>query len=99
MVALEIIAKAIAASVYDSRKFNAKEQLAAQQLIAKNAAPEDVAESLVRIGNVSAIDQELKKGGALPMGEPSALARAVKDELAKLDAAKAAEKTPVQPKK
>lgn len=78
---IETIAKAIIASgALQSKKFATDEHKKAMDYIAKNSEnPVEMVENLQRIGNVSAVRQELEKGGVLPMPQSdTALIRAIK---------------------
>ena len=91
MINIEIIAKAVASAIHHSRKFRAAEQSVALALIAKASTPEDIAENMGYIGNISAISQRLQKAGVLPMApqELDAFQRNVKAALDVLDHPKA----------
>jgi hypothetical protein len=83
-VQLEVIAAAIAQAIAQSRKFNKAEHGSALRYIVANSAPASLAANVERIGNISAISQDLAKAGLVQHGEPSALARSVGAEIDKL---------------
>jgi len=88
---INLIAKSLAAVISQTGKFGADEQKMAFGLIAKGSTPEDMAENFARIGNVSAVRQELEKAGLLPVkaADLSAMQRQVKEQLAIITAAAA----------
>lgn len=93
MVNLEVLGLAVARAKKQSNKFGAAEQRAAYEEVSSHfkaaivEQPDRLAElldeqneTLSRIGNISAVRQEMEKAGLLPMkqGELSAFCRAVK---------------------
>ena len=83
MINIEIIGKAVAASIASSQKFGEAEQKAALAVIGKASSPEDIVDNMAYIGNVSAIRQKLERAGLLPMkaAELDAFQRQVKAAL------------------
>ena len=82
---IEVVATAIALAIKDSGKFRAEEQKTALRYIAAESAPEELVENIGRIGNVSAVRQELEKSGIIKGSESdSALCRAIKAAQEKL---------------
>lgn len=81
---LEVVADAIARSgCKTSKKFAKPEFDAALKYIGGNSDPDDLLDNVGRIANISAVRQELEKGGILPTAQSdSALIRAVKAALA-----------------
>lgn len=79
-VNIEIVANAIAQSgAIESKQFRTEEHKRALQYIAAESDPADLVDNIGRIGNVSAVRQELEKGGIIPAKESdSALIRAIK---------------------
>jgi hypothetical protein len=79
MTNIDLAAKAVAVVIHAAGKFGTDEQKAALTLIGKDAAPADLVDTFSRLGNVSAVRQELEKCGALkvPPTEHSAFQRAV----------------------
>lgn len=77
---LEVIGMAIAKAIKDSRKFGSTEHKAAMEyIVAESDSDENRIENLMRIGNISAIRQDLEKAGLVDKAssDPSALCRAV----------------------
>lgn len=79
MVNLTTVGMAIALAIKDSRKFGSAEHKAAMEFIVKESDSDSMTENLMRIGNVSAVRQELEKAGLVDKAasDPSALCRAV----------------------
>lgn len=98
---LEVVAMGIAQAIATSGTFRADDQKRALGYIATNSEAEHLVENIGRIGNVSAVYQELVKGGIIKGTETdSALCRAVKNAqaiLAKHAEAKAATMSQEQP--
>ena len=88
-VELEVVAMALALAIQPARKFGAAKHKVAMTYIIGHSKPASLAENLQRIGNVSAVRQELEKAGLVD-GSISALARQTGDALDQL--AKAAKK-------
>lgn len=82
-VELEVVAEGVARAIRGSRKFATAEHEAALKWICANSAPASLASNIARIGNVSAIRQDLEKAG-LVNGTTSAFAVAVGNALDKL---------------
>lgn len=82
---IELIGAAIAKSgIKTSKAFRTEEHKKALDYIAKECAsnPIELVENISRIANISAVRQELEKGGVLQAKESdTALVRAVKAEL------------------
>jgi hypothetical protein len=82
---LTVVATAVAIAIRDTKRFGAAEQKSAMGEIAKTSAADELIDNLTSIGNVSAVRQDLEKGGVIPSNaEPSAFSKAVKDALANL---------------
>ena len=82
---LVVVATAVATAIKDTKKFGAAEQKSAMGLIAQSSAADELIDNLTSIGNISAVTQDLQKGGVIPWNtEPSAFAKAVKDALSRL---------------
>ena len=79
MVNLQILGKAIDLAIAPTDKFGANEHGVALSTIIKECPPEDMADTLQRVGNVSAIRQELEKHSLVARADsnPSAFIRAV----------------------
>lgn len=78
---MEIVADAIAKALKANgkTKFQTEDHKAALQHVASNSDPDALVENISRIANISAVRQELEKGGIIPSKESdSALIRAVK---------------------
>jgi hypothetical protein len=90
MINIDLAAKAVASVVQASGKFGADEQKAALTMIGKEASPADLVDTFSRIGNVSAVRQELEKCGVLKVApaDHSAFQRAVLHTLETLRTAK-----------
>lgn len=83
---IDVVGKAVAIAIAQSRKFGADQHKVAMDYIIKNSAPASLSANLARIGNVSAVRQELEKAGLVNGGALSALATEVGkaiDEMAK----------------
>ena len=80
-VELQVVGKAVALAIRDSRKFGAEQHKAAMDYIVKHSTPSSLTANLQRIGNVSAFRQELEKAGLVNGGAISALAKHVGDAL------------------
>ena len=87
---IEIIGKAVAASIAQTQKFGDSEQKVALGLIGKASQPDDIVDNMSYIGNVSAIRQKLEKAGLLPVKatDLDAFQRQVKTNLDTLRAKK-----------
>lgn len=87
----QIVVEGVARAIRASRKFGAKEhELALAHIVseAKKAMSENNAQlalelmtAQARLGNVSAVSQDLAKAGLVKHGEPSAFAQAVAESL------------------
>lgn len=83
MVNLELVGMAIAQAISQSKKFAAAEHASAMSFIVRESDPLGLADNLCRIGNLSAIRQELEKNGLISKADvtPSALIINVKTAL------------------
>ena len=82
---VKTVATAVARAIKDTLKFGATEQKVAMGYIAELSPPEELIDNLTSVGNISAVTQDLQKGGVIPWNtEPSAFAKAVKDALSRL---------------
>lgn len=85
MLNITLVGEAVASAIKGSKKFATEEHKAALAIIAKESDPADLVENISRIANVSAIRQELEKGGILQAAtSDTAFVRAVKAGLAAL---------------
>ena len=86
---ITLVGKAVAAAIFQSRKFREEEQKAALAIIGKASKPEDIVDNMSAIGNVSAVRQKLEKAGAVKANdtELDAFQRQVLASLADLDKA------------
>lgn len=85
MLNIQLVGEAIASAIKGSKKFATEEHKAALAIIAKESAPDDLVENVSRIANVSAIRQELEKGGILQAAtSDTAFVRAVKEAMKQL---------------
>lgn len=85
---MQATAMVVARVIRSTKKFGKVEhEMAMTILMDESENPVNMREGMLRIGNVSAIRQDLEKGGVLPTNvTPSAFSQAVKAALAKLDA-------------
>jgi hypothetical protein len=97
----ELVAYACAMAMATSRKFGAAEHRIALDFVQKHSTPANLVANVTRLGNLSAVRQEHEKAGVLPMGDASALARAVRELIGTHVAPKALPewKIPEKPKK
>lgn len=80
MVNLELVGTAIAQAIAQSKRFASDEHASAMKYIVEQSEPGELADNLCRIGNISAIRQELDRHGLItkPDVTPSALITSIK---------------------
>jgi hypothetical protein len=84
-VQLDVVGMGIALAIRKTRKFGAAEHGIALDYIIKNSAPGSSVANQTRVGNVSAVRQDMEKAGHCDhSGGISALAKAVGEALDKL---------------